>query len=82
MNIEQVLMLETAIAQRFCVLSKEDWPSLTRSDRQFYRRLADECIRQMEWTREEMRGSFSEPGREIKPSDMPVLTLAPENWKP
>lgn len=49
--------------------------------------LADECIRQMEWARNECTGEHWEgDGRDgtrhlVDRSELP-LTLAPEDWKP
>lgn len=50
----------------------------------FYRALADEVIRQMEWARHDaMREFVTDDAKEVR-RDLAklLLTLAPEDWKP
>jgi len=49
--------------------------------------LADECIRQMEWARQEAHYAWKQPfGHQEQPANEAraalLLTLAPEDWKP
>lgn len=65
------------------------WEVSGSISREYWRRLARECIRQMEWTHISAKWANPESisyedamDREEREDGPPVLTLAPEGWKP
>jgi hypothetical protein len=67
--------LRDRIAERLCNLTLAQTGDATS----YYLKMADECIRQMEWAREE-HGWTTCPICGGPPHD--DLTPAPEDWKP
>ena len=82
--------LRDAIAQRLCDLTlarmgdSTPWQTSARHTKDYYRHMADECIRQMEWARTGWIASKGSNGSTFYTNANPPipLTPAPDDWKP
>ena len=82
--------LRDKLAERLCNITlplmgdATPWQRAQRHTKDYYRKMADECIRQMTWAR---RGHGSVWFGGVEHKNLPLMiesppSLAPEDWKP